>query len=110
MVDTTQLRATLDKIPAYTWYAGPTGGLTFVNSRCGEYLGLPNDHPLRLGIDTGAAWASHLAFLHPDDFEATARLVELPEDGLAGRSEFSIAECRRELPVVPQPRRAPARN
>jgi formate hydrogenlyase transcriptional activator len=74
MVDTTQLRATLDKIPAYTWYAGPTGGLTFVNTRCGEYLGLPNDHPLRLGIDTGAAWDAHLAFLHPDDFDETRRV------------------------------------
>src|SRR5467141_2274849 len=74
MDDTTQLRATLDKIPAYTWYAGPTGGLTFVNTRCGEYLGLPNDHPLRLGTDTGAAWDSHLAFLHPDDFEETRRV------------------------------------
>ena len=50
-----QLRATLDQIPAYTWYALPTGGLTFVNARCGEYLALPSDHPLRLGIDTGAA-------------------------------------------------------
>jgi formate hydrogenlyase transcriptional activator len=69
-----QLRATLDQIPAYTWYALPTGGLTFVNARCGEYLALPNDHPLRLGIDTGAAWDSHLAFLHPDDFEETRRV------------------------------------
>ena len=68
------MRATLDKIPAYAWYAAPGGGLTFVNARCGEYLGLPNDHPLRLGIDTGAAWDSHLAFLHPDDFEETRRV------------------------------------
>jgi formate hydrogenlyase transcriptional activator len=74
MVDTTQLRATLDQIPAYTWYAAPSGGLTFVNTRCGEYLALPNDHPLRLGIDTGAAWDSHLAFLHPDDFAETRRV------------------------------------
>jgi hypothetical protein len=37
MVDTTQLQATLDKIPAYTWYANPTGGLTFVNTRCADY-------------------------------------------------------------------------
>lgn len=28
----TQLQATLDKVPAYTWYAAPTGGLTFVNT------------------------------------------------------------------------------
>ena len=53
MVDTAQLQATLDKIPAYTWYANPTGGLTFVNTRCADYLGLSSDHPLRLGIDTG---------------------------------------------------------
>src|SRR3989454_3978179 len=69
-----QLRATLDKIPAYTWYANPTGGLTFVNTRCADYFGLLSDHPLRLGIDTGAAWDSHLAFLHPDDFEETRRV------------------------------------
>jgi hypothetical protein len=37
MVDTTQLQATLDKIPTYTWYANPTGGLTFVNTRCADY-------------------------------------------------------------------------
>jgi formate hydrogenlyase transcriptional activator len=69
-----QLQATLDKIPAYTWYANPTGGLTFVNTRCADYLGLPSDHPLRLGIDTGAPWDSHLAFLHPDDAEETRRV------------------------------------
>ena len=66
MVDTTQLQATLDKIPAYTWYANPTGGLTFVNTRSADYLGLPSDHPLRLGTETHAAWDSHLAFVHPD--------------------------------------------
>src|SRR5260370_4985136 len=30
-----QLQATLDKIPAYTWYAAPTGRLNFVNKRDG---------------------------------------------------------------------------
>jgi len=74
MVDTAQLQATLDKIPAYTWYANPTGGLTFVNTRCADYLGLPSDHPLRLGIDIGAAWDSHIALLHPDDAEETRRV------------------------------------
>src|SRR4029450_9435201 len=39
-----QLRATLNVIPAYTWYTAPSGGLTFVNERCGDYLGLPKDH------------------------------------------------------------------
>jgi len=70
----TQLQATLDKIPAYTWYAAPTGGLTFVNSRCADYLGLPDDHPLRRGIDTGDAGDAFLAFLHPDDIDETRRV------------------------------------
>jgi formate hydrogenlyase transcriptional activator len=70
----TQLQATLDKIPAYTWYANPTGGLTFVNTRCADYLGLPNDHPLRLGAETDAVWDSHLTFVHPDDAEETRRV------------------------------------
>ena len=104
MVDTTQLQATLDKIPAYAWYANPTGGLTFVNTRCADYLGLPSDHPLRWGFDTGAAWDSHLAFLHPDDTEENAAsLVRLPEDRLSWRSEFSSSERRRNVPLVPQP-------
>src|SRR5271169_5116611 len=51
-----QLQATLKVIPAYTWYAAPSGGLTFVNKRTADYLGLPKDHPLRLGIDIGAQW------------------------------------------------------
>ena len=63
----TQLRATLDMIPAYTWYANPSGGLTFVNRRQADYLGLPKDHPLRLGVDTSAEWDSHTPLLHPDD-------------------------------------------
>jgi PAS domain S-box-containing protein len=62
-----QLRATLDVIPAYTWYADPSGALTFVNKRHADYLGLPKDHPLRFGIATGAAWDSHIPLLHPDD-------------------------------------------
>ena len=84
-----QLRATLDQIPAYTWYALPTGGLTFVNARCGEYLALANDHPLRLGIDTGAAWDSHLAFLHPDDFAETRRVwADCLKTGSPGEVSF----------------------
>src|SRR5580704_15093849 len=64
-----QLQATLDMIPAFTWLAAPSGALLFVNSRCADYLGLPKDHPLRFGTDTGAAWDSHIPFLHPDDHE-----------------------------------------
>ena len=69
-----QLQATLNVIPAYTWYALPSGGLTFVNERTGDYLGLPKDHPLRLGIDTGAEWDAHIPFLHPDDREEARRV------------------------------------
>src|SRR6266404_2307314 len=69
-----QLQATLDMIPAFTWLAGPSGALLFVNSRCADYLGLPQDHPLRFGTDTGAAWDSHIPFLHPDDHEEMRRV------------------------------------
>ena len=66
-----QLQATLNVIPAHTWYASPSGGLTFVNKRTADYLGLPKDHPLRFGIDVGAQWDAHLPFVHPDDREET---------------------------------------
>jgi PAS domain S-box-containing protein len=62
-----QLQATLNVIPAYTWYADPSGTLSFVNKRHADYLGLPKDHPLRFGVDVGAEWDSHLTLLHPDD-------------------------------------------
>ena len=62
-----QLDAILNVIPAYTWYAAPSGGLTFVNKRTADYLGLPKDHALRFGIDVGAPWDAHLPFVHPDD-------------------------------------------
>src|SRR3954468_10110331 len=66
---TAQLQATLNVIPAYAWYAARSGGLTFVNKRTADYLGLPNDHPLRLGIDIGTQWDAHIPLLHPDDRE-----------------------------------------
>jgi PAS domain S-box-containing protein len=69
-----QLRATLEVTPAYTWYADPSGALTFVNKRLADYLGLPKDHPLRFGIATGAAWDSHTALLHPDDQEESRKV------------------------------------
>jgi PAS domain S-box-containing protein len=44
-----QIQATLNVIPADTWYALPSGALVFVNERTANYLGLPKDHPLRFG-------------------------------------------------------------
>jgi PAS domain S-box-containing protein len=64
-----QVQAILNVIPAYTWYAAPSGGLTFVNRHTADYLGLPKDHPLRFGIDIGAQWDDWIPLLHPDDRE-----------------------------------------
>jgi len=86
-----QLRATLNMIPAYTWYAGPSGALTFVNERSAAYLGLPKDHPLRLGIESGAAWDSHLPMLHPDDREATRKVwSDCLRTGSPGEATFRV--------------------
>jgi PAS domain S-box-containing protein len=86
-----QLRATLNMIPAYTWYAAPSGALTFVNERCANYLGLAEDHPLRFGTDTGAAWDSHLPLLHPDDQEETRKVwSECLSTGCAGEVSFRV--------------------
>jgi PAS domain S-box-containing protein len=84
-----QLRATLDVIPAYTWYADPSGALTFVNERHADYLGLPKEHPLRFGIATGAAWDSHIALVHPDDHEEARRVwATCLRTGCAGEFTF----------------------
>src|SRR5260370_34683438 len=86
-----QLRATLNVIPAYTWYAVPSGGLAFVNERCADYLGLPNDHPLRFGIHTDAEWDSHIPLLHPDDHEETRRVwSNCLSKGCAGEVTFRV--------------------
>ena len=66
-----QLQATLNVLPAHAFYALPNGALTFLNARLADYLGLPKDHPLRSGTDTGTEWDSHISFLHPDDREGT---------------------------------------
>src|SRR5712671_5984753 len=86
-----QLRATLNMIPAYTWYATPSGGLIFVNERNADYGGLPSDHPLRFGTDTSPAWDSHIPFLHPDDQEETRRVwSECLKTGRAGEVSFRV--------------------
>ena len=86
-----QLRATLNMIPAYTWYATPSGGLIFVNERNADYGGLPSDHPLRYGTDTSPAWDSHIPFLHPEDQEETRRVwSECLRTGRPGEVSFRV--------------------
>src|SRR6266487_2732666 len=86
-----QLQATLNLIPAQTWYANPSGVLTFLNERGSDYLGLPKDHPLRLGIGTGAGWDSHIPLLHPDDHEESRRVWSTClRTGSAGQMSFRV--------------------
>jgi formate hydrogenlyase transcriptional activator len=90
-----QLRQTLNAIPAYTWYAGPSGGLTFVNERTADYIGLPQDHPLRFGIDTGAAWDAHIPLLHPDDHDESRRAwSNCLRTGAAGELNFRVRSAQ----------------
>jgi PAS domain-containing protein len=86
-----QLQATLNTIPAHVWYASPNGALTFVNERTADYLGLPEDHPLRFGTNTGADWDSHIVFLHPDDREETRRIwSDCLRTGCIGEVNFRV--------------------
>jgi PAS domain S-box-containing protein len=90
-----QLQATLNVIPAYTWYAASSGGLTFVNKRTANYLGLPKDHPLRFGIDIGAQWDAHIPMLHPDDHEETRKVWSTClRTGEAGEVSFRVRNAQ----------------
>ena len=90
-----RLQTTLNVIPAHTWYALPSGALTFVNRQIADYLKLPTDHPLRLGIDTGAAWDSHLALLHPDDHAETRKVWSMClKTGSAGELTFRVRDAQ----------------
>jgi PAS domain-containing protein len=85
------LQATLNIVPAYVWYALPNGALTFVNDRTADYLGLPKDHPLSSGKDTGADWDSHIPLLHSDDREETRRVwSECLRTGRSGEVSFRV--------------------
>ncbi len=76
-------------IPTYTWYSAPTGALTFVNERTANFLGLPEDDPLRFGIDVGGAWDSHIPLLHPDDHGSTRNVwATCLRTGVAGKARF----------------------
>jgi PAS domain S-box-containing protein len=86
-----QLQATLNLIPAHTWYANASGVLTFLNERGSDYVGLPKDHPLRLGIGSAGEWDSHIALLHPDDHEESRRVWSTClSTGSAGQVSFRI--------------------
>lgn len=90
-----ELQLALNLIPAHTWYAIPSGGLTFVNQRCSNYLGLPPDHPLRFGTHTGAEWDSHIPLLHPDDHEETRRVwSNCLSNGCAGEVTFRVRNAQ----------------
>jgi signal transduction histidine kinase len=68
-----QLQATLNVIPIQAWYATPSGVLIFVNEAAAAYMGLPQPHHLRFGMDVGGTLDSHLAFVHPEDRAHTRR-------------------------------------
>jgi len=86
-----QLQATLNLIPAHTWYANASGVLTFLNERGSDYIGLPKDHPLRLGIGSAGEWDSHIALLHPDDHEESRRVWSTClSTGSAGQASFRV--------------------
>ncbi len=94
-----QLRAALDVIPAYTWYAfDPSGGAHVrEQTNCGTTLGLPKDHPLRFGIDIGAEWDSHIPLLHPDDHEEARRVWSTClRTGSAGEMRFRVRNAAGE--------------
>jgi len=92
-----ELQVALNLIPAHTWYALPSGAITFLNERGSDYLGLPKDHPLRFGIDRGAEWDSHIPFLHSDDHEEARRVWSTClRTGCAGQVSFRVRNAAGE--------------
>ena len=90
-----QLQAVLNVVPTYTWYAAPSGALTFVNKRTGDYLGLPKDHPLRLGIDISAQWDDWVPLLHPDDQEESREYwSNCLRTGEAGEQSYRVRSAQ----------------
>src|SRR6202166_2551787 len=91
------LRKTLNTIPAYTWYAVPSGTLTFVNERYADYLGLAKNDPLRSGVESGVPWDTHIQLVHPDDHEETLRVgATCNRTGAAGQAAFRIRNSEGE--------------
>jgi signal transduction histidine kinase/PAS domain-containing protein len=86
-----QVQAILNVLPSYTWYAAPRGALTFVNTRTADYLGIPNDHPLRFGIDIGAQWDDWVPLLHPEDQEEARKYwSNLLRTGEGGEHSYRV--------------------
>jgi PAS domain-containing protein len=86
-----QVQTVLNVLPTYTWYAAPSGALTFVNKRTADYLGLPEDHPLRFGTDTGAQWDDWVPLLHPDDQEEARKYwSDCIRTGEAGEHSYRV--------------------
>jgi PAS domain S-box-containing protein len=92
-----QLRKTLNTIPAYTWYALPSGVLTFVNEGYADYLGLAKNDPLRLGLEVDVPWDTHIQLVHPEDHEETLRMgAACNRTGTAGQAVFRIRSSEGE--------------
>jgi len=90
-----QLQAILNVLPAYTWYAAPSGALTFVNKRTADYLGVPKDHPLRSGIDVGAQLGDWVPLLHPDDQEEARKYMSnLLRTGEGGEHSYRVRSAQ----------------
>src|SRR5882672_6158562 len=91
------LQTALNLIPAFAWCCNVSGGLTFLNERGSDHLGIPQDHPIPLGIATGAAWDSHNPLLHPDDHEETRRVWSTClSTGCAGQVSFRVRDAEGE--------------
>jgi C4-dicarboxylate-specific signal transduction histidine kinase len=90
-----QLQPFLNLLPAYAWFAAPTGALIFVNKRTADYLSLPNDHPLRFGIDIGAKWDDWVPLLHPEDQEEARKYwSNCPRTGEAGEHSYRVRSAQ----------------
>jgi C4-dicarboxylate-specific signal transduction histidine kinase len=90
-----QLHAILNVLPAYTWYAASSGALTFVNKRTADYFGLPENHPLRFGIDIGAQWDDWVPLLHPDDQEQSREYWwKCLQRGEAGEQSYRVRSAQ----------------
>jgi PAS domain S-box-containing protein len=76
-----RFRTLVDTVPAFVWFAGPSGDLTFYNARWYAYTGLTQEQSM------GAGWVQTL---HPDDVASTAAIWEEAR----ARGQSYVVECR----------------